>query len=228
MKKIAMILTIGLTIASVVMAQAIPAEPKEEIKQESSDITNLKLAYDLANYGYNNDSASALLQAAEIIAQVQVKKADVEAKKEGTSVENPDGNKSDYSAAALIADAKKLAGKDKNLLAWAKDVEKLASKSTRGATGGALYDSNFAYANGGTTYYNWYFDAGRFAEVGVVSLDGADLDLLIYDENGVLITKDESYGTNAYCSFTPRWTGIFQVYVKNNARYNATFEIITN
>ena len=228
MKKIAMILTIGLTIASVVMAQAIPTEPKEEVKQESMDITNLKLAYDLADYGYKNDSASALLQAAEIIAQVQKKKADVEAKKEGTSVENPDANTSDYSAATLIADAKKLAGKDKNLLAWAKDVEKLASKSTRGASGGALYDANFAYANGGKTYYNWYFDGGRFAEVAVHSMDGADLDLYIYDENGNLIVKDDSYGSSAYCSFSPRWTGIFQVYVVNNARYNATFEILTN
>ncbi|MEE3314146.1 MAG: hypothetical protein VZR56_08310 [Treponema sp.] len=228
MKKIAMILAVGLVSISLAISQAATTEVKKEAAPENSNISNLKLAYDLADYGYKNDSASALLQAAEIIASVPKQKADVEAKLEGTSVDNPEKAKSDYSVDSLIADAKKLAGKDKNLLAWAKNVEKAAKKSTRGASSGALYDSYFAYANGGTTYYDWFFDANRVAEVGVHSLDGADLDLYIYDENGNLIIADTGCERNAYCSFKPYFTTKFRVIVKNNARYNATFEIVTN
>lgn len=224
MKKIVMIFAVGLACVSLAISQS----QKKEAAPENSDIANLRLAYDLATYGYKNDSASALLQAAEIIVSVPKQKADVKAEQKGTSAESPDGAKSDFSAGAMIADARKLAGKDKALLAWASDLEKVASKSTRGASGGALYDASFVYANGGTTRYNWYFDAGRTAEVAVYSVDGADLDLVILDENGNIIASDEGYAVNAYCRFTPKWTGVFTVVVYNNARYNASFEIVTN
>lgn len=227
MKKIALILALGLAGVSLAFSQTNTKEVKKEAAPENSEIANLKLAYDLADYGYKNDSASALLQAAEIMTQVQKTKKDFKSKQEGTSAENPDGKK-DVSVNALISDAKKIAGSDKNLLAWAKTVEKAANKSTRGASGGALYSQDFAYANGGTTTFWAFFDANRLAEVSVGSFDGADLDIYIYDENGNLIVSDTSSNRNAYCAFRPYFTTQFRIVVKNNARYNATFEIYTN
>ena len=223
MKKIVMIFAVGLACVSLAISQS----QKKEAAPENSNIANLRLAYDLATYGYKNDSASALLQAAEIIVSVPKQKADKKATQEGTSAENPNKAKSDFSASTLIADAKKLAGKDNNLLTWAKDLEKVASKSTRGATGGALYTQDFVYGNG-TTYYDWFFDANRLAEVCVVSFDGADLDLYIYDEQGNLIIADRSYGSTAYCSFMPYYTTKFRIVVQSNARYRSNFEIATN
>lgn len=130
--------------AMAVFAFADDAPKTEEKKadvQLDENIQNIRLASELAEYGYANDSASALLQAAEILAQTPTqKKDDVKFTKEGTSVENPDKTTKEFTAESLVADAKKLAGKDKNLLAWAKQVEKKAKTSTRGAIGGAIFE----------------------------------------------------------------------------------------
>ena len=228
MKKTILALALCLAGAAMVFGQVGPQGTKEAAPEDNSDIKTLQLAYDLADYGYETESPTALLQAAEMLAQIKTKKADYEAIQEGTSGEASPSAARDYSASSLVASARELAGKDKNLLAWAKNVEKSIKASTRGASGGALYNASFAYANGGVTWYDWYFDGGRLAEVAVRSLDGADLDLYVYDQNGNMITYDERYGTDAYCSWTPRWTGIFRICIKNNARYNATYEIFTN
>ena len=229
MKKIILVATL-LSLTLSVFAVEVDLVGPQGTKGESSvdsDIQTLKLAYDLADYGYANDSASALLQAAEILAQIPKQQADVSAVNEGKKEEATSKIKN-LSPDQLVKDAKALASRDKVMLSWAADIEKSLKTITRGASGGALYDAHFVYSNGGTTWYNWYFDANRLAEVGVHSMDGADLDLYIYDENGNLITYDERPTPGAYCSFTPRWTGTFKVLIKNNATYNATYEIFTN
>lgn len=223
MKKIVMIFAVGLACVSLAISQS----QKKEAAPENSDIANLHLAYELATYGYANDSASSLLQAAEIITQIPKQKADIKTEKAGTSAENPNKAKSDFSASTLIADAKKLAGKDKNLLDWAASLEKVASKSTRGATGGALYSQDSVYGKGTTTFYA-FFDASRLAEVTVRPFDNVDLDLYIYDEQGNLIVSETSYAPGAYCSFMPYYTTNFRIVVKNNSNYNVAFEIFTN
>jgi len=227
MKKLSIIFASVLFAGAMVFAQVGPAGVKDVVI-EDSEIKTLQLAYELADYGYANESASALLQAAEILAQIVKQPAKVTAKQEGKKGKDASGGKKSFNPSDLVKDAKRLAGKDKTMLAWANDVEKSLKTITRGASGGPLYDSSFAYANGGTTYYDWYFDGGKPAEVGIHSMDGADLDLYIYDENENLIAYDERATEGAYCSFYPKWTGIFRVIIKNNAKYNATFEVYTN
>ena len=114
------------------------------------------------------------------------------------------------------------------MLAYAKTVEKLVKAGTRGAFGGPKYDFSYVYGNSKTSYYNVGFVAGRYAEVDIYSMDGADLDLYIYDSNWNLIDKDTSYSSNAWCSFIPRWDGNFHIVVKNNSRYCSWFELYTN
>lgn len=134
----------------------------------------------------------------------------------------------EFTAEKLLEDGKKLAGKDKTLLAYAKKVEKLVKAGTRGAFGGPNYD--FSYVNGSSKvyYYNIGFLAGRYAEVDVFSIDGADLDLYIYDENWNLIDKDTSYSSDAWCTFVPRWDGIFHIVIVNNSIYRSWYEVFTN
>lgn len=229
MKRIIPVVTLICLSLSIFATEVDLIGPKgtKESSTVDSDIQTLKLAYDLANYGYTNESASALLQAAEILAQIPKQPADVTAVKEGKKGESATTTKN-FSPDQLVKDAKQLASRDKVMLSWATDIEKSLKTITRGASGGALYDADFVYAYGGTSWYNWYFDANRLAEIGIHSMDGADLDLYIYDENGNLIAYDERTTPGAYCSFHPRWTGVFKVIIKNNARYNATYEIFTN
>lgn len=214
-------------VGSLLFAQVGPEGTKEEVK-EDSNLKNIRIAYDLADYGYENESASALLEAAEILCQVSKKEAeDITTKQEGTSGDKAPTATKSYKSIDLVKAAKTFAGKDKAMLEWAKAVEKKAKISTRGASGGAVYKEDFVYSRG-RTIHDIRFNGGRFAEIGVHSLDGADLDLYIYDENDNLIAYDERNAQNAYCSFNPRWTGVFQIIVKNNARYNAVYELFTN
>ncbi len=227
MKKIIFVMA-ALMAGSMMFGQTALNQTKKEVKADPN-VQNLRMAYELADYGYENKSASALLQAAEILCQVSKKEAEnVKVKQDGTSGDKAPAETKSYKSMDLVKDAKAFAGKDKTMLAWAKEVEKKAKVSTRGATGGSAYASNFAYANGGYTTYEWLFDKGRVAEVAVHSMDGADLDLYIFDENDNLIVCDEGASNNAYVSFLPYLTTPFRVVIKNNARYNATFEVYTN
>lgn len=228
MKKILSVAAMIAAIGTFVFADTGLKGAKETVTVESSDVQKLQLAYDLADYGYAEENASSLLKAAEILISVKKQEAEFKATLEGTEGQKAAAETKTFTPEALVKDAKAMLGKDKSLNSWISSIEKSMKVKTRGASGGARYVADFAYANGGCTYYDWYFDGGRLAEVGVHSMDGADLDLFIYDENGNFITSDERVKDGAYCSFTPKWTGLFRIYVKNNASYNATFEVYTN
>lgn len=232
MKKLMVIFASAL-IATSVFAQAAnqpEIEAKEELKTPvSEEMASIQTAFQLADYGYKNGSASSLLCAAEILAQIPTQEMTTKASQDESGSKESASEKKQYTAEQLLEDGKKLAGKDKTLLAYAKTVEKLVkSSATRGAFGGPKYDYSYVYGNSKVSYYNVGFVAGRYAEVDVYSLDGCDLDLYIYDSNWNLIDKDTSYSTSAWCSFVPRWDGNFHIVVKNNSRYMSYFELYTN
>lgn len=231
-KKKIISLVIGAFIAVSLFPQA-AKQPKIAEKEEltstvSEDMASIQTAYQLAEYGYKNGSASSLLCAAEILAQIPKQKLETKATQSESGSKESQAEKKQYSAEQLLADGKKMAGKDKTLIAYAKNVEKLVKAGTRGAFGGPQYDYNCVYGSSTTSYYNVGFVAGKYAEVGVYSTDGADLDLYVYDSNWNLIDKDTSYSSGAYCSFVPRWNGNFHIVVKNNSRYMTYFELYTN
>lgn len=228
MKKIMMVLALGIIGAMAVFAQVGPDATKKEEKQaENSDIKNIQLAYSLADYGYENNSASALLEAADILSQIPTQKGTFEAEKKGESGEKAPVDSRNYDPKKILEDAKKLAGKDKNMLNWAKQIEKTLSSVSRGATGGPLWDSDIAYGNGGAIYHIT-FDGGRLAEVFVSSLNGADFDLYIYDDRGNLLCYDERYNDDAYGFWYPSRTGRYTIQIRNRSYYNAAYMMYTN
>lgn len=229
MKKRRFIFTIYLLISTTVLfAQVGPEGSKAEEKQDTnSDIKNIQLAYSLADYGYENDSASALLSAVEILIQIPTQEGTFEKEQKGEQGEKAPSDRKDYSTEKLLADAKELAGKDKELLKRVKSLEKALKSSTRGASGGPLSDYGVSYGNGGVNYHIW-FDGGRLAEVFVYSLDGADFDMYIYDDRGNLLCYDERYNWDAYGFWHPRRTGRYTIMIKNRSRYNSSYIMYTN
>lgn len=227
-KKIALAMLVCMCGAALFAQKEVDETKAEQTLPESSDIKNIQLAYSLADYGWENDSATALLQAAEILSGIPTQEGKFEKKSEGASTEKSKNEAKDYSIEKLLKDARSLFGKDKTLEAWAKKIEKASKTVKRGAFGGPKYDYSYVYGSSKASYYNVGFVAGRYAEVSVYSMDGADLDLYIYDENWNLIDKDTSYSANAYCSFVPRWDGIFHIVVKNNSRYTSYYRLYTN
>jgi hypothetical protein len=68
---------------------------------------------------------------------------------------------------------------------------------------------------GGSEYFDIVLTGGHTYAVLVEPSDPTvDFDLYVHDENGKLVTQDNSLAADAYCAVTPLWTGPFRLIVK--------------
>ena len=207
-------------------------EEKAEItKPASQELSAIRTANDLAKYGYEVESASALIEAANILASVPTQALEAETEI-GAQTENEVAKTSEKSLCpkALLAAAKEFAYDDEVLLGMIAKVEtKLAAQAegTRGAVGGPKYDYGTVYARN-YTYYHCKFWDNEIAEVAVSGDGDTDLDLYVYDENGNLITSDTDYTDDCYVRFVPRWTGTFAIKIVNRGGVYNNYVIATN
>lgn len=206
-------------------------EEKAEITQAASqEIGAIRTATELAKYGYEVESASALIEAAQIFVSIQTQElgAEMEA---GAQNENETA-KQDKSLDPkdLLAKAKEFAFDDELLLGMIARVENkmtAMAEGTRGAIGGPKEGRGTVYAKD-YTYYTQKFWANEIAEI-LVSGDGdTDLDLYVYDENGNLITSDTDYTDDCYVRFCPKWTGPFRIKIVNRGGVYNNYIILTN
>jgi len=226
MKKILFfVLYCGLCVAVFAQVRETGTKP-ESATPVSPAMDALQTAYALAQYGYANSSASALIGAAEILARTQTQAMNKagEGQTADTSNKPP---KPEYTADNLLADGKKLAGRDAAMLAWAKKVEDALKITTKGAVGGPRYQIGRVAAFS-TITYRVDFRANELAEILVVGDGDTDLDLYVYDINGNLIAYDEDYTDRCYVNFVPLRTLPFTIVVKNRGRVYNQFSIATN
>ena len=209
---------------------AFAQETKPEVSGEASaEISSLQIAANLAKYGYQNNSATALIEAAKIFAETPVQPLDA-VKTPGTeqSVSEKDSAVA-FDPAQLLADARTFAGKDKVVLKYASQVEReIAKGATRGAVGGANYHEDRVLPND-YDIYRVTFRGGERAEVTVIGDGDNDLDLYIYDENDNLVASDYDYTDTCVCCWTPAWTGVFRIKIVNRgSRVYSNYIIMTN
>ncbi len=233
MKKSMFLAVIALSAAMVSCSKAAKvSEEKEALLQSASqEISAIRTANDLAKYGYEVESASALIEAANILAGVPTQALDAQVEQGETNADEvAKGQVKSLCPQELLATAKEYAGDDATLLAMAQKVEnKLAAvaEGARGAVGGAKYAYGAVSARS-YTYYDAKFWANELAEV-VVSGDGdTDLDLYVYDQNGNLIASDVDYTDDCYVRFYPRWTGLFRIKIVNRGGVYNNYVIATN
>ena len=224
MKKIlAFICLCGLSIAAFAQEEK-PASDKKT----SPELAALQTAASLARYGYENYSATALIEAAKIIAETPVQELDAQGTPSENQTVEPKERRLRLNPEELLADAQKYAGRDKVVVNYAKQVEKtIKGGGTRGAVGGPKYGEGRVY---GKTYtdYDVKFWAGELAEVIVVGDGDNDLDLYVYDGNGHLIAQDADYSDDCYVSWVPAWTGRFIVKVVNRGPVYNKYVLLTN
>ena len=214
---------IGLALSS--FAQTLPK--KDTLSSPlPEDIQALKTAYKLAEYGYKNDAASALVEAAIIINANPTREMELGDKSTESKEISPE-NGVCFDPKQLIADAKDLAGRDKELLAYIGKVEKTIGKSKRGAICGPFVKTSLILPFATDQYYV-KFAGGRKANVILEGTDISDLDLYVYDENENLIDYDNDSTSDCAVSFTPRWDGFFIIYVVNNGILPNPYLLATN
>lgn len=230
MKKVFLLLLIAATVSvnfvySQEQKQEV-AEKKGEIVAPSPAMQTLILAGQLAKYGYENNSASALIQAAELYLSIGLTEFKPESLEVGKGEETTKDEYISHDTKQIIADAKTLADGDQILLAMIDKLEK--SKTTsRGAIGGPKY-GEYKVAAYGSDKFTIKFWANERATVAVSGDGDTDLDLYVYDENGNLIASDDDYSDDCVVNWTPKWTGQFIIKVVNRGNVYNRYAIGTN
>ena len=197
-------------------------------KPASPELTALQTAASLARYGYANYSATALIEAAKIFSETKVQDLGMKGVPADPQTVSEKDNKLVLDPAQLLADAKKFAGKDKVVLAYAKQVEKgLKTGSTRGVVGGPKYGEGRVYGKSYTDYQAKFW-ANELAEVIMVGDGDNDLDMYVYDERGNLIASDTDYTDQCVCRWVPARTGTFTIRIVNRGAVYSDFAIATN
>lgn len=215
--KFVVVLAVGLSALS--MAVAAPTKGKNQgpagkVTESAQAVQTVRTAEALARYGDAAKDPLALITAAKILKEAGTSESTAQrvTGKDGEAKNKPDA----YSVEAVLQRARALAAGRQDLIAIADDV---AKTSSRGAIGGPGFKRTVVASNG-THTYRVNFRGGEVARV-LVSGDGdSDLDLYIYDENNNLICKDDDATDDMICQWTPRWTGSFQIRVRNRGVAN--------
>lgn len=226
MKKLTILLIFALLGGLLINVQA-QDKPAREVNPGSA-LSQVTMAQELANYGYQHKDALSLLTAAQILANSPVTALKIESNtSEGSTEENP---KTEPIIADLLNPEKLVAdaiifGKDNpQILALA---SKITFDKSRGAVDGASISYDRVLAKGIDVYRIAFY--GKLpAEIAVVGDGDTDLDLYVYDENANLIAKDDDYTDRCYVSWMPQWTGSFIIKVVNRGSIYNNYGIATN
>jgi len=197
---------------------------QEPMKYMSQEIENMALAKELAAYGYANESAISLINAAQIVIDESASEAEVQTTKRGG--EDTGGSTITLDVEKLLTDAEGFADGDKNLSGVIKSMRELSSAS-RGRVDGPGYvvdKVNGEEAN----MYAVEFTGGDAAEAAVVGDGSTDLDLYIFDEDGNLIVLDEDAGDECYVIWKPRSSGVYVITILNRGSSSNEFALVTN
>ncbi|MBN2631384.1 MAG: hypothetical protein JXR75_12700 [Rhodobacteraceae bacterium] len=193
-------------------------------------VTAFVLAQDLYRIGLAGKDALMVLTAARLAASADMTegKAGVpEIKKQTTGkATSDDAGAADtpLDAAAMMAQAKELAGEDETILAL---IDLAEVEGVQGGPGGAIRRLSHLPA-GMTDVWEVPFAGHSLAEVAVVGDGDANLDVRITDENGNPICIDVSGSDRVICDFVPAWNGYFQISVHNTGDRRNSYHLITN
>jgi hypothetical protein len=175
--------------------------PRPKETESSKALQNLALANELIDYGIANQSPTALLTAAEILHNNEVKddpKAEIVFKEEG--FEKPKGDSQPRTPQTLLDLARKMA-KDLNTKDFDSVIEntarKLAEKPRSPAYGGVFVRHGHLHGGGRATY--WVHCHGHTHANVYPHFPNAreDLDIYVYNSKGQLIRYDRSLRASA-------------------------------
>jgi hypothetical protein len=197
------------------------------MSKEASGVDVAKTAADLAAWGRANKNPAALALASKMLAGVPM--SELKAEMKSGPAEPSNAEKKDpkaVTADSLLAEAKALAGDNKDQLAAIDSIAK-SGVAARGAIGGARQ-----YV-GSLDAQHWVeftipFRAGELAQAAIVGDGDTDLDLIVLDEYRNVICADTDNTDRCLAQWIPLVTGNFIIRVENHGSvYNRCF-VLTN
>ncbi len=190
-----------------------------------TSVQTCQCAGQLAAWARSNHDAVALAMAARIMATDPPRTMDNPSKQvaKGTGADtDAKPGAMDVSPTGMIAEAKQMAGNDKDALATIADIEK-SIPASRGHPGGAIMDRD-VLPPGGSVTYTITFAGGEPMEVAVFAAEPGMVDWHVYDENG---NEIQSEAGDHFVNM-PKWTGPFHVVLNNATGGYVPYSFATN
>ena len=194
-------------------------------------VQDVALARQLVIYGQRTGSAEPMIAAARILLETPTQPASWEPQHQDSGDAASNGADADKESAPELSvlevlwSAREMAGDDEHMIAV---IEQLEGSMEKGRMGGPTthYDRVEAYTT--DVYSDITFYAGETAMINVIGDGDTDLDCYVYDEGGHLIDSDEDYTDVCNLIWTPRWTGPFELQIKNLGSVWNAYSITTN
>ncbi|MFE3838085.1 hypothetical protein [Pseudogemmobacter sonorensis] len=194
----------------------------------------IALAHDLYAIGTAEEDALAVATAARLLASVAEEDGAEAPRSETRALETgaPEGAVADPSEGS-VATSDEMFAKAVELAQAGEDpalAELIVDLAAEGNRGSVHYVKSWGSSLSPGWYEEFYitFHGQEFAEVAIIGEGRSVLDLTVYDENGNVICTDYRDWDQAYCSWTPKWTGEFTVVVSNEGYYSNNFVVVTN
>lgn len=204
-----------------VLAQNATSKPPSVEPDE--DVAYIRLSAELATVARTTQDPMLMLAAA-ILEQMA---ATQEASREKVAGDEDAAEVAEKAESdSLFELAEEYAGTNEELLALIEDSMARAV-TMKGRRKGAFVHYDRVYEHD-TDVYREVYNAKEFAELCLVGDGDTDLDLFIYDEDGNLVCSDTGWSDRAYCSWTPRWTGQFEIVVENHGRVYNEYRLVGN
>lgn len=177
-------------------------------------IEAISMAQKIAQYGYDVQNPLCLVTAAQLLAATPTTKFVPESEVKGKAdPQLPTKAKTRTSAEMdvnkLIQDALAMSKNDPAIKALTDKIS-----VSRGPIGGPRVGTTRVEA-GSVDSYRVTFRGQEKAEIGLSGDGDTDLDLYVYDENENLIVKDDDGSDRCYVTWSPKWTGLFIIRVRN-------------
>ena len=218
-------------ILTLVLLPACATGPAEEANRDSDakpnapdkDTSYLLASAELARIGQETKDAVLMVAAARLESMASTRPAEDMAK----TIEGESSAVSEEKAdqPSMYSLAEEYAGTNETLLALIEASR--SDPAMRGAGGGPKVRVDRVNADS-TDFWRIRFRGGETARVAVLGDGDTDLDLFVHDENGNLICSDTDGTDQTYCSWYPRWSGVFRVSIKNYGSVYNEYTLMTN
>ncbi|MDE6310229.1 MAG: hypothetical protein K2L96_00230 [Muribaculaceae bacterium] len=205
-------------------AQEIPAQKEADLTLPT-EARMLQVAGQLVKYGYSENQALPLIQAADIYESVGAGKLRKKAIGEG-GIDSPEKTASrvSFDPERLLADAGMMAGNDAALHAL---IKRVRLNANRGAVQSYSATTEIIRA-GATDTYEIEFRGGELAIVVVTGDGDTDLDVFIYDSEGNLVDSDTDNTDDCVCEWLPSATDTYRIVIKNYGEVYNNYMIAVN
>ncbi|MDE6278324.1 MAG: hypothetical protein K2M06_09505 [Muribaculaceae bacterium] len=231
MKKFAL-LALGLLIAGTAAAAAVPEIPAEKSAAAASiprEAQMLQVAAQLVKYGYAEQEALPLIQAADIYESIgagrlRAKPTSSASQAEQASDAEKAATRISFDPERLLAAATEMAGGDPALMSL---IKRVRLNANRGATRDYMTSTEIVRA-GATDTYTIEFRGGELALAMVTGDGDTDLDLFVYDSEGNLVDSDTDDTDECLCSWVPEKTAEYTIIVKNYGKVYNCYSITVN